>query len=82
MENSKTIEFDKYKILTFDCYGTLIDWEGGILTALKPVLTNHNINLEDKQILELYAEIESNSEETSAGKRLHGRRTANARWYL
>lgn len=24
--------------LTFDCYGTLIDWESGILTALRPLL--------------------------------------------
>lgn len=56
------IDFNKYKILTFDCYGTLIDWEGGILTALKPVLINHNITINDGQILELYAEIESRIE--------------------
>lgn len=56
------IDFNKYKILTFDCYGTLIDWESGILTALKPVLLNHNINLNDNYILELYAEFESEIE--------------------
>ena len=28
-----------FKVLTFDCYGTLIDWESGMLEALKP-LTN------------------------------------------
>ncbi|MCK4781419.1 haloacid dehalogenase type II [Candidatus Parcubacteria bacterium] len=56
------IDFNKYEILTFDCYGTLIDWEGGILTALKPVFVNHNINLNDNQILELYAEFESEIE--------------------
>ncbi len=27
-----------YDVLTFDCYGTLIDWEDGIFTALKPWL--------------------------------------------
>ena len=27
-----------FGILTFDCYGTLIDWESGILTALHPLL--------------------------------------------
>ena len=26
-----------FKALTFDCYGTLIDWETGILTALEPL---------------------------------------------
>ena len=25
-----------FKILSFDCYGTLIDWETGIHTALAP----------------------------------------------
>jgi hypothetical protein len=24
------LDFDKYKFLTFDCYGTLVDWEQGI----------------------------------------------------
>jgi len=56
------LNFNKYDILTFDCYGTLIDWENGILTALKPVLVNHNINLNDDAILELYAKFESDIE--------------------
>ncbi|GAM82365.1 hypothetical protein ANO11243_003440 [Dothideomycetidae sp. 11243] len=30
--------FAPYKCLTFDCYGTLVDWEGGIYTALGPLL--------------------------------------------
>ena len=25
-----------FSALTFDCYGTLIDWESGIVTALQP----------------------------------------------
>ncbi len=27
-----------FRVLTFDCYGTLIDWESGIMTALAPLL--------------------------------------------
>ena len=27
-----------YRVLTFDCYGTLIDWEGGIWDALQPLI--------------------------------------------
>ncbi|MFN6535420.1 MAG: haloacid dehalogenase type II [Nostoc sp. EkiNYC01] len=53
------IDFNKYKALTFDCYGTLIDWENGILGALKPVLVAHNKNLDDSQILELFAQLEA-----------------------
>lgn len=56
------INFKKYEVLTFDSYGTLIDWENGILTALKPVLANHSVNLNDDQILELYAKLESEIE--------------------
>lgn len=51
--------FDNYKVLTFDCYGTLIDWEKGILEALKPLLLSYCIRLDDNRILELYAEFES-----------------------
>ncbi len=29
-------EFDGYSTLSFDCYGTLIDWERGIAAALRP----------------------------------------------
>ncbi len=53
------LNFNNYKVLTFDCYGTLIDWEKGILGALKPLLLNYSIGLDDNQILELYAEFES-----------------------
>lgn len=56
------LNFNKYDVLTFDCYGTLIDWERGILTALKPVLERHNIHLSDDDILELYAKLESKIE--------------------
>jgi 2-haloacid dehalogenase len=57
------IDFNKYEVLSFDCYGTLIDWESGILAALRPVLVAYNINLNDEQVLEFYAEIESKAEE-------------------
>jgi len=31
-----------YKALTFDCYGTLIDWESGIWDAMQPLLMHNN----------------------------------------
>ena len=34
------IEFAKYRALSFDCYGTLIDWESGIKELVLPWLTN------------------------------------------
>jgi 2-haloacid dehalogenase len=57
------LNFEQYQVLTFDCYGTLIDWESGMLNALKPILANHGIQLEDEKILELFAEFESTEEQ-------------------
>jgi len=31
-----------FKVLTFDCYGTLIDWESGLYAALQPLLRAMN----------------------------------------
>jgi 2-haloacid dehalogenase len=55
--------FDEYEVLSFDVYGTLIDFEQGILGALKPVLKGHSVQLIDEQILELYGEIEASIQE-------------------
>ena len=53
------VDFQQFEVLSFDCYGTLIDWESGILKTFKTILSNHAINLSDQQILELYAQQES-----------------------
>ena len=35
------LDFSRFEILTFDCYGTLINWEDGILRCLRHILTAH-----------------------------------------
>ena len=52
------MDFSRFEALTFDCYGTLVDWESGILAALRPILIAHGQNLSDGQILELHSELE------------------------
>jgi 2-haloacid dehalogenase len=37
--------------LTFDCYGTLIDWEAGTIAALRPLLARHGVALSDDEII-------------------------------
>src|SRR5262245_18677686 len=59
---TRMLNFDAYQVLTFDCYGTLIDWEHGILGALRPVLLAHNLHLSEAEILALYAVLESQVE--------------------
>lgn len=56
------VTFNDFEVLTFDCYGTLVDWESGILNALNPVLVAHGIQMEDERLLELYAELEPSEE--------------------
>ena len=48
-----------FSVLTFDCYGTLIDWETGIGEALAPWLVRAGVGLGRDQILEVFAELES-----------------------
>jgi 2-haloacid dehalogenase len=57
------LEFSRYEVLTFDCYGTLIDWESGILSALHRILSAHGKVIEDATILKLYGDFEQRSEE-------------------
>ena len=52
------LDFEKYDALTFDCYGTLIDWEAGIADALRPVVAAHGISVSDAELMDLYSEIE------------------------
>lgn len=53
-----SLDFSRFKALTFDCYGTLIDWETGLLGAMRPIVQAHGHNLSDSQILSLYGELE------------------------
>jgi 2-haloacid dehalogenase len=53
------IDFSGFDALTFDCYGTLIDWERGILNALQPVLAPQAIEAEEDELLERYAKHEA-----------------------
>jgi 2-haloacid dehalogenase len=58
LPGAAAVAFDRIQALTFDCYGTLIDWETGLLNALRAILRGHGQNLTDKQILEIYGELE------------------------
>ena len=60
-----SLDLQGVEFLTFDCYGTLIDWETGIFEALHPILVAHGHKLERVALLERYgafeAEVESGS---------------------
>ena len=52
-------QLKNFKVLTFDCYGTLIDWETGILTGLEPLTNKLESHLTNDNILEAHALYES-----------------------
>lgn len=56
------MDFSRFSTISFDCYGTLINWEAGILPALRAVLARHQQRLDDSAILELYGEFEAQAE--------------------
>ena len=56
------VDFNQFEVLSFDCYGTLIDWERGIIDAVKPVLQSHRISINVETLLNRYAEVESRIE--------------------
>jgi 2-haloacid dehalogenase len=52
------LDFAQFAWLSFDCYGTLIDWESGILAYLHPLLERNRCHLTDAEILNRYSEFE------------------------
>lgn len=52
------LDFDRYEWISFDCYGTLVDWETGIFEGVAPVLTSHGIRKSRAEILALFADAE------------------------
>jgi 2-haloacid dehalogenase len=52
------IDYDAYDVLTFDCYGTLIDWETGYLDALRGALGAAVDGVGDDELLDRVAELE------------------------
>jgi 2-haloacid dehalogenase len=57
------LDFSRFEILTFDCYGTLIDWETGILSVFHRILSSHGKEIDDGTILKLYGDFEQRSEQ-------------------
>ncbi len=51
-----------FQVLTFDCYGTLIDWERGILDVLRPWAATHGIAVPDEALLEAFGTTEARCE--------------------
>jgi 2-haloacid dehalogenase len=56
------VRFSDAEALSFDCYGTLIDWEAGIATVLRRWAERHGLELTDEQLLTAYSTHEARAE--------------------
>ena len=56
-----TSDFDlaKYKALSFDCYGTLIDWESGMAAVLGPWAREQGLDVSVEELLLAYGDHEA-----------------------
>jgi len=66
MTVGRVIKLSDYKALTFDVYGTLIDWESGMIAGLAPL--TDQLDLSRNTILEAHAFHESTCQRVTPGK--------------
>lgn len=59
VEKGNRVELTQFKVMTFDCYGTLIDWESGLLKSLMPLTNRLKRKLSQNMILQTYARQET-----------------------
>ena len=60
-------EFDHFEAMSFDCYGTLIDWESGIANALQPWANRHGVALDAETLIAAYGRHETHVEDDMPG---------------
>ena len=53
------MELTDFEALSFDCYGTLIDWEAGLLAVLGPWARARGLELTGEELLTAYAQVEA-----------------------
>ncbi len=49
----------RYDAITFDCYGTLIDWEAGLSHYLQPLLSAHDCHVVESFLFDFYGRTEA-----------------------
>jgi len=62
------IRLTDFRVLSFDCYGTLIDWERGLLAAMDGWFLGLEHRPSPDELLETFAESESSEEQAHPGR--------------
>jgi 2-haloacid dehalogenase len=58
----RDVEITDFEAISFDCYGTLIDWEAGLAAVLGPWARSHGLGLDDEALLTAYGAHEAREE--------------------
>ena len=58
------IDFARFKALTFDCYGTLIDWDTGITDLVRPWLREMNSQVPPDLVVSTFALMQAKHQQT------------------
>ncbi len=66
------LDFNNYRWISFDCYGTLVDWETGIAEAVAAAFSRHGVRRTRGEILALFSAAEPRAQ--SSGEFLDYRR--------
>jgi len=61
------VKLADFRVLSFDCYGTLIDWESGIWSALEPLRARVGVKPAREDALAAFARLESGQQEQTPG---------------
>jgi 2-haloalkanoic acid dehalogenase type II len=60
-------DFDRFEAMSFDCYGTLIDWETGIANALRPWAQRNGLALDDQALIAAHGRHETHVQDDMPG---------------
>jgi 2-haloacid dehalogenase len=48
------MNFTQFKLISFDCYGTLVDWKRSLMDILNPFITRHNLDITADKLYDLF----------------------------
>lgn len=66
-EERSMVDYGKYRALSFDCYGTLIDWESGILKAARDWIDGSNGKIDDAAFMTAFGALERQEQSAAPG---------------
>jgi 2-haloacid dehalogenase len=67
VDRGLTVDLASFDALSFDCYGTLIDWEAGIAAVLGPWAQSRGLDMTDESLLSAYSGHEARAEAEHPG---------------